>query len=120
MEGHDFTDHYHGEQQHPEEMKKKMQQKQTLAMLISFMVIVVALLMAIQRDPNTGSISLNPMIIFLGIVLGVFIFLGLTIQGRQDRLIRLRFCVSCGRNIPFDAVVCPYCRYDYEKNRKLD
>ena len=26
-----------------------------------------------------------------------------------------RYCVMCGREIPLDAVVCPYCRHDYEK-----
>lgn len=26
---------------------------------------------------------------------------------------RDRHCVSCGRPIPFDAQVCPYCRHDY-------
>jgi hypothetical protein len=25
-----------------------------------------------------------------------------------------RFCPRCGREIPFDAVFCPYCQYDFK------
>lgn len=26
---------------------------------------------------------------------------------------QIRLCVKCGRNIPFDAKLCPYCGHDY-------
>lgn len=26
----------------------------------------------------------------------------------------IRYCPKCGRQIPFDAVVCPYCQYDFK------
>ena len=26
-----------------------------------------------------------------------------------------RFCPKCGREIPFDANVCPYCKHDFEE-----
>lgn len=29
----------------------------------------------------------------------------------QDK--KIRMCVKCGRNIPFDANLCPYCGHDY-------
>ena len=26
----------------------------------------------------------------------------------------MRHCPKCGRQIPFDAVICPYCQYDFK------
>ena len=26
-----------------------------------------------------------------------------------------RRCPNCGRAIPFDAIICPYCKRDFEK-----
>lgn len=26
----------------------------------------------------------------------------------------IRYCPKCGRQIPFDAIVCPYCQYDFK------
>jgi hypothetical protein len=28
---------------------------------------------------------------------------------------KTRNCPSCGRQIPFDAIICPYCKNDFEK-----
>ena len=26
-----------------------------------------------------------------------------------------RFCPNCGREIPFDSNICPYCKHDFER-----
>lgn len=38
----------------------------------------------------------------------------LTIQTPKDRN-----CLNCGKAIPFEASICPYCKYDFEKNIKI-
>jgi uncharacterized OB-fold protein len=46
--------------------------------------------------------------------------LGLTLIGlvmknkEQKNASTARSCPKCGRVIPFDAVICPYCQYDFK------
>jgi predicted amidophosphoribosyltransferase len=37
-------------------------------------------------------------------------------KGKQKTLAeeQNKNCSNCGREIPFDAVVCPYCKYDFK------
>ena len=32
---------------------------------------------------------------------------------RHRLLLRFRFCTACGRQIPFDARLCPYCGHEF-------
>ena len=32
---------------------------------------------------------------------------------RHRSLLRFRFCTACGRQIPFDARLCPYCGHEF-------
>lgn len=96
--------------------EKHFEEKRALAIFLGLLIIGISLLLSIQRDPKTGAISINAMDLILGILFAALIYLALTFTGYRGKfLIRIRFCVNCGRSIPFDAVICPYCRYDYEK-----
>lgn len=91
--------------------------RHALALILILIIIGFVLLFSIQRNPFTGGISINPTIIILGIFLAVIVYFVLTFPFHKVGMpANIRFCVACGRNIPFDAVICPYCRYDYEKN----
>jgi hypothetical protein len=88
-----------------------------LALVLILILIGFVLLFSIQRDPRTGGITINPKLIMLGIFLAIFVYFFLTFPfHKKGTHLRIRFCVACGRNIPFDAVICPYCRHDYEKD----
>jgi predicted amidophosphoribosyltransferase len=98
--------------------KKKKENRQSAAIILGFLIIIFFLLLSFQRNPDTGEVIINMTILSLGIILAVVIFVVITFSGFQDKIFKLRFCVSCGRGIPFDAVICPYCRYDYEMDHK--
>jgi uncharacterized membrane protein YvbJ len=99
-------------------IKRKEELRQNMAVMMGFLIFIMAFLLSLQRNPDTGDLTFNITILFLGTVLAVIVFGLIVFSGKQDKFFRLRFCVSCGRSIPFDAVICPYCRYDYEKNLK--
>lgn len=97
-------------------MEKREGQRQLYALIISLMIIGISLILGIQRDPETGAVTLNAMFLIWGIFMAFVAYIALTFRGYRERyLVRMRYCVSCGRNIPFEAVICPYCRHDYEK-----
>ena len=95
----------------------KGEARHALALILILIIIGFILLYSIQRDPSTRGITINPVLIMWGIFLAIIVYFVLTFPFQKERIpLRIRFCVACGRNIPFDAVICPYCRYDYEKN----
>ncbi len=98
------------------EYERHTEEKKAVAIFLCLLIIGFAFLLSVHRDPETGQIAINAMVIALGLLVGVLVYLALTFRGREHLFLRMRFCVSCGRSIPFDAVICPYCRYDYEKN----
>ncbi len=86
-----------------------------LALILILVIIGLSILFGIQRDPYTGNVSINPMILIWGMLIAILLYIALMLRGIRERFpIRIRFCVNCGRNIPFDAIICPYCRHDYE------
>ena len=61
-----------------------------------------------------------------GFGVGFFGFIGLCLIGagfidyfqadkkNKKEIVKKRFCPNCGREIPFDANICPYCKKDFE------
>jgi hypothetical protein len=97
--------------------EKYVEEKRALAIFLGLLIIGLSFMLSIHRSPETGQISINVMPLILGVLLATLIYIALTFTGFRGKfLIRLRFCVNCGRSIPFDAIICPYCRYDYRKN----
>jgi hypothetical protein len=86
-----------------------------IGLVIILIVIGITLLLAFQRDSANGFVSINPLILINGIFLVALVHIAqslhiLTIKRSE----RNRMCVKCGREIPFESVICPYCRHDYE------
>jgi hypothetical protein len=97
--------------------RKWVEERRALAIFLGLLIIGFSSVLAIQRDPETGAITINIMVVILGILATILLYFALTFTGYRERLlIRMRFCVGCGRSIPFDAVICPFCRHDYEKD----
>ncbi len=93
--------------------------KKAMALFLALVIMGIVLILSVQRNPNTGNITLDPMILLLGILVATVLYLALTFKGFPGMYpLMVRFCVKCGRGIPFDAVICPFCRYDYEENLK--
>jgi Lon-like ATP-dependent protease len=65
------------------EALRRREQKASMTMLVAFMIVVVALLLSFQRNPNTGEVSINPMILILGIFAAVLLFMALNYPGRR-------------------------------------
>jgi uncharacterized membrane protein len=93
--------------------KKKEEQRQIWASLLSFFIIGISLLLSLKRD-ESGNISIDAMVLVLGVFIAILIYIAWTYKGKS--FIKMRFCVNCGRNIPFDAIICPYCMHDYGKS----
>jgi len=53
-----------------------------------------------------------PNIIFFGILVAAIIYFA-TRFTRGGPFLRQRFCTACGRGIPFDALICPYCGFRF-------
>jgi Lon-like ATP-dependent protease len=65
------------------EALRRREQKASMTMLVAFMIVVVALLLSFQRDPESGAVTINPMILILGIFAAVLLFMALNYPGRR-------------------------------------
>lgn len=97
--------------------KKSGEQRHVWAYLFSFIIIGTSLILSIMHNPETGAISINISLLFLGVLVAIFVYIALTYRGKF--FLRMRYCVNCGRSIPFDANVCPYCGHDYPENAPI-
>lgn len=97
------------------ENKNILKQKETLAFIMSFLIISLSVILSFERT-ETGAITINAMVLIWGFFIAIAVYFALTFRRYWGIFLpRTRFCVSCGRGIPFDAVICPYCRHDYEE-----
>jgi hypothetical protein len=99
------------------------------AVIFISMIIVDALLLSVGLYDNVMSFTIIFTILFcacLGMggycgIRGRDMEIELDVYGRQHRQQKepvsgsRRNCVKCGREIPFDANLCPYCGYDYQE-----
>ncbi|UCE36057.1 MAG: ATP-dependent protease LonB [Thermoplasmata archaeon] len=84
--------------QKAEAMRRK-EQKASMTMFLAFMIVGVALLLSINRDPDTGGITINPMVLILGIFAAVLLFMVLNYPGRRrDTLLVPKLLLSHTRD----------------------
>jgi hypothetical protein len=58
--------------------------------------------------------DLGFILMFIGIPTAI---IGLVLKSKEQKQISSdRHCPNCGRVIPIDARICPYCKKDFEKN----
>jgi hypothetical protein len=52
--------------------------------------------------------ALSILLLFVSVAL---VLIGLVMNGKEQKKIpSTRLCPTCGREIPFDAIVCPFCQ----------
>jgi predicted nucleic acid-binding Zn ribbon protein len=85
-----------------------------LYLIISLIIGLSVVLSYEWWRPEPGSRADAPNIIFLGIAIGVILYVAARLVGEGGAIGRKRFCPACGRMIPFDANLCPYCGRRFE------
>jgi hypothetical protein len=101
----------------------RLNKQRSMAVVISFTIVLIAIILSLERNPDTGAIRMNSMIIIIGILAAVFIFLALNPKTppaipKTPIVIPTRPCLRCGRPVPMDGIICPYCGFDFRK--KMD
>lgn len=89
--------------QKAEAMRRK-EQKASMTMFLAFMIVGIALLLSINRNPETGAITIDAMILILGIFAAVLLFMVLNYPGRRrDTLLvpKLLLSHSLDEKAPF-------------------
>ena len=84
-----------------------------------FVLAGVSFLSLNNGDIGTETICL---IVFFPVLIVFIVGLMVLLKGREttsqpstpSSSKSIRYCPKCGREIPFDAVVCPYCQYDFK------
>jgi Lon-like ATP-dependent protease len=91
--------------QKAEAMRRK-EQKASMTMFLAFMIVGIALLLSINRNPETGAITIDAMILILGIFAAVLLFMVLNYPGRRrDTLLvpKLLLSHSLVKHDPFQS-----------------
>jgi Lon-like ATP-dependent protease len=86
------------------EAMRRREQKASMTMFLAFMIVGIALLLSINRDPETGAITIDAMILILGIFAAVLLFMVLNYPGRRrDTLLvpKLLLSHSLDEKAPF-------------------
>lgn len=86
-----------------------------ITLILILMVIGFSILIGIHRNSQTGELTINTALLLTGLSIAILVHIAQSLYLMALRSSpRIRMCIKCGRNIPFDAVICPYCRHDYE------
>jgi ribosomal protein L40E len=77
-----------------------------MGIILSF-IAVFMIFMGMTYEYIIG--ALGVLLIFISVPIA---FIGLILKSnKQQKVVSGRLCSKCGRKIPIDAVVCPYCQY---------
>jgi hypothetical protein len=85
------------------------------SLIITGILLIAAGMVFTILTFGLGAICTGPMI-FIGIILVLvgFIFPVEVKTIQTPASLPLRYCTNCGRSIPFDAKICPYCGKHFE------
>jgi hypothetical protein len=59
----------------------------------------------------TGEYIIGALGVLLIVISILITLIGLILKREEQKVVSGRLCPKCGREIPIDAVVCPYCQY---------
>ena len=89
----------------------------------SFLTYVGVFIFLFLGNPSLALLLALKLFGLLLIVIGVILLIyGIIVWRKQKKTIQPileRNCLNCGKAIPFDAIICPYCKFDFEKNIKI-
>jgi protein-S-isoprenylcysteine O-methyltransferase Ste14 len=99
-----------------------MKQEEVIIGVILIAVGAILFFMGQSMDNSFLYSNPGPIMKLFGAVLLIVGFIvsiiGATEKDTQKKTVqqpRVRFCPACGRSIPFDARICPYCKKDFEQ-----
>ena len=99
----------------PEERsQKERERKAATVMMVVFFIIGLSVVLSYDwRSPTPAFRPDAGTVILFGILVAAIIYIAARYAGQDDwqSRFRLRFCPNCGRQIRFDAIVCPYCNH---------
>ncbi len=102
-----------------------MKKNSILMMVTGLLLAIISYLIWYSVEGRYGSLphEFNPLTTISGwtAIIGIVIFIvgiALFVKVLMKEPSRDRYCPSCGREIPFDAKVCPYCKKDFEISTK--
>jgi uncharacterized membrane protein len=86
--------------------------------MIGFILLIIGINLFILTDVSTRVENvkfITNIILFIGLLILIgSLFLSKNKQKKQDMSPDPQ-CPNCGRPIPSDAKICPYCKKDFEK-----
>ena len=94
----------------PEERERKA----AAVMTIVFFIIGLSVILSYDWESPTPQFRQDAgLVILLGILISAIIYIAARYAARGPGVfgMGLRFCPECGRQIRFDATVCPYCNH---------
>ena len=86
-----------------------------LLVYVTIFIVWLAVAYWVYKDAKKRGLknaALWGVVAFFGGLIGILIYLVLRNNMKPDT--PGRFCTSCGRTIPFDANICPYCGKRFE------
>jgi hypothetical protein len=87
--------------------------------MMSIVFLIVFLSVTASYEWGAPTPQFRPDALFIiapGIVIAaVYLIVYLVIRYGGQTPIRVRLCTSCGRGIPFDALFCPYCGFQFPR-----
>jgi rRNA maturation endonuclease Nob1 len=88
--------------------------KKAMMNTIIFFIIGLSVILAYDWKGTQGE-TFNATTILFGILVASIIYIATraSLDGSSAFGYRLRFCPECGRQIPFDANLCPYCGHRF-------
>jgi len=99
----------------PEERsQKERERKAATVMMVVFFIIGLSVVLSYDwRSPTPAFRPDAGTVILFGILVAAIIYIAARYAGQDDwqSRFRLRFRPNCGRQIRFDATVCPYCNH---------
>jgi predicted nucleic acid-binding Zn ribbon protein len=93
---------------------QRREQKASMVMTIVFFIIGLSVILSYEWGAPTPQFRPDaPNILFLGILVAAIVYIAARYAAQARS--RARQCTSCGRAIPFDALFCPYCGFQFPR-----
>jgi len=93
---------------------QRRQQKTSMIMTVVFFIIGLSVIASYEWGAAIPQFRPDaPNIILFGTLVAAIVYVAMRNAGWTQ--LQSRQCTSCGRSIPFDALFCPYCGFQFPR-----